>query len=119
VSGEVSFQNTATGTRITTKSMADYTIQKFLPEKNLHFFTFYKKTDKPVKSIIRYLPGNTCTVNITVAPHDIDYDSISAKQMTAKRATPEGGVKHISLSLFVVILARNQKAPEIFKLTTL
>jgi hypothetical protein len=50
VSGEIIIRNTETGTWITTKSMADYTIQKFFTEKNLHFFTFYKKTDKPVKS---------------------------------------------------------------------
>jgi hypothetical protein len=41
------FQNSATGTWITTKSVVDNTIQKFLTEKNLHFFTFYKKADKP------------------------------------------------------------------------
>jgi hypothetical protein len=38
------FRNTATGTRITTKSMVDQNvIQKFLTEKNLHFFHFTQK----------------------------------------------------------------------------
>jgi hypothetical protein len=38
--------------------------------------------------------------------------------MTAKHPTPEGWVTHTSLPLFLVTVARNQKAPEIFKLTT-
>jgi hypothetical protein len=54
-----------------------------------------------------------------VALQEIDYDVISVKQMTAKRPTPEGGVKQTSLPFFLVTLGRNQKAPEILKLTTL
>jgi hypothetical protein len=67
MSGDFFFQNTATGTGATTKSMVDYNaIQKFLNEKN-HFFTFYTKVDKPVKIVIRHLPGNTSAEDITVA----------------------------------------------------
>lgn len=39
--------------------------------------------------------------------------------MTAERPTPEGGLTHTSLPLFLVTLARKQEAPEIFKLTVL
>jgi hypothetical protein len=60
VRGKFFFQNTKTGTRIRTKSEVEYNaIQKFLTEKKRHFFTFYTKTDKPVKANIRQLPGNT------------------------------------------------------------
>jgi hypothetical protein len=53
------FQTTAIGIRITTRSIVDYNaIQKFFTEKDLHFFTFYTKADKPVESVIRHLPGN-------------------------------------------------------------
>jgi hypothetical protein len=41
-----------------------------------------------------------------VVLQEIDYDSISVKQMTAKRSTPEGGITHISLPLFLVTLER-------------
>jgi hypothetical protein len=41
------------------------------------------------------------------------------KQMTAKCPPPEGWVTHTSLLLFLLTLARNQNAPEIFKLRTL
>jgi hypothetical protein len=39
--------------------------------------------------------------------------------MTAKRSTPERGFTHSALPLFIITLARNQKALDIFKLTTL
>jgi hypothetical protein len=97
---------------ITSKSMVDYNaIQEFRTEKNLHFFTFYTKADKPVKAFIRHLPGNISAENITVG---LDYDVASVKQMTAKRPTPEGEVP-----LFLVTLARHKKSLEIFKLTTI
>jgi hypothetical protein len=42
-------RNNATGNRITIKSMVDNNaIQTFHTDKNLHFFTFYTKADKPV-----------------------------------------------------------------------
>jgi hypothetical protein len=93
VSGEFLFRNTATGTRITIKSMVDYNAtQKLLNEQNLHFFKFYDtNADKPVKAVIRHLPGNTSAEDIIVDLQDV----ISVKQMTAKRPTPEGGVTHL------------------------
>jgi hypothetical protein len=53
------FRSTATGNRITTKSIVDYNAIKILTKKNLHSFTFYTKADKQVKAVIRHLPGNT------------------------------------------------------------
>jgi hypothetical protein len=100
--------------------MMDYdTIQILLTEKNIHFLALYSKADKTVKAVIRPLPGDTSAKDITVALHDIDYDVISVKQMTAKRSIPEGGVTRTSFPLFLVTLATNPKAPETFKLTTL
>jgi hypothetical protein len=67
VRGQFFFWNTATGTRIT-KSMVGYNaVQKFLIEKNVHFFTFYTKADKLVKAVIRHLPGNNSAEDITMA----------------------------------------------------
>jgi hypothetical protein len=93
------FQNTATRTWITTKSMVDYNaMQKFLAEKNLQFLIFYTKADKLVKTDIRHLPGNTSAEDITVALQMIDHDVISVKQMTAKCPTP-GVVTHFLMKL--------------------
>jgi hypothetical protein len=88
--------------------MVDYNaMQKFFAEKSLQFFTFYTKVDKLVKTVIRHLPGNTSAEGITVALQERDYDVISVKQMTAKCPTPEGGITHTSLPLFLVTLVRN------------
>jgi hypothetical protein len=87
------FCNTATGTGVTTKSMVDYkAIQKFITEKNLNFITCYTKVYKPVKAVIRHLPGSTSAEDITVAHQEIDYKVISVKHMNAKHPTAEGGV---------------------------
>jgi hypothetical protein len=42
--------------------LQDYITQStklILTEKNHHFFTFYTKVDKPVKVVIRNMPGST------------------------------------------------------------
>jgi hypothetical protein len=72
-----------------------------------------------VKAVIRHLPGNISAEDIAIALQEINYSVRGVKQMTAKRSTLEGGVTHTSLLFFQVTLARNQKAPEIFKVTTL
>jgi hypothetical protein len=68
VTGEFFFRNTASGTRITTKSMADYkAIQNVLSQKGFPFFTSYTKGDKPVTAVIRHMLNNTSSLDITVA----------------------------------------------------
>jgi hypothetical protein len=57
---------------------------------NLHFFTLYKKADKPIKSLIRHFPCNISAENITVALQEIHYDLISVRQVTAYLPTREG-----------------------------
>jgi hypothetical protein len=102
------FQNTASGTRITIKSMADYkTVQNLLSQKGLPFFTFYTRGDKPVKAVIRHLPINTSSEDITVVLQELGYEVISVKQMTAKRPSPEGEVTLVSLPLLLITLVIN------------
>jgi hypothetical protein len=62
-----------------------------IPKKNLPFFTFYIKVGKPVKAIIRHLPGNIPAEDITVALQKLGYDIISIVQMTTKQPTLERG----------------------------
>jgi hypothetical protein len=92
------FRNIVTGTWITTKSIRGYkAVQKLLTDSGLPYFTFYSKDVKPVRAVIRHLPGSTSSEDIAVAFQKLDCDIISVKQMTAKRfATEEGS--HISLS---------------------
>jgi hypothetical protein len=120
VTGEFFFRNTASGTRITTKSMAGYkVIQNLLSQKGLPFFTFYTRGEKPVKALIRHLPINTSSEDITVALQELGYEVISVKQMTVKSPSPEGEVTLVSLHLFFITLVRNQKSLDIFKISSL
>jgi hypothetical protein len=120
VSREFFFRNTATGTRITTKNLADYkAIQTLLSNQGLNYFTFYIKSDKPIKAVVIHLPTNTSSEDITVALQELGYEVISVKQMTAKRPSPEGEATCISLPLFLVTLARSEKSQDIFKITSL
>jgi hypothetical protein len=41
--------------------MADYSaIKEYLSSQTLNYFTFYQKSLKPIKAVIRHLPGNAC-----------------------------------------------------------
>jgi hypothetical protein len=114
------FHNTATGIQITTKNMADYRlIQTSLANKGYPYFTFYTKAEKPIKAVVRHLPTNTSSEYITVALQELGYEIISVRQMTPKHPSPEGGVKRISLLLFLITLAKSQTSQDIFKLTNL
>jgi hypothetical protein len=119
VTGEF-FRNTASGTPITTKSMADYkTTQNLLSQKGFPFFTFYTKGDKAVKAVIRHLPNNNSSEDITVALQEMAYEVISVKQITAKHPSPEGEVTIVSLPLFLITVVRNQKSLDIFKISSI
>jgi hypothetical protein len=53
------FRNTRSETRIVTKEMADFSaIKKYLEKTNLAFFTYFPKSEKSVKAVIRHLPLN-------------------------------------------------------------
>jgi hypothetical protein len=113
------FRNTASGTRITTKSVAGYkAIQNLLRQRGLPFLTFYTKGDKMVKAVIRHVPNNTSSEDIIVALQELGYEVISVKQMT-KPPSPKGGVTHLSLPLLLITLVRNQKSLDVFKISSL
>jgi hypothetical protein len=81
----ISLQRELKSTWITTKSMVGYNAkQKFLSEKNFHFFPVYTKGNKPPSSIFLYFSGNVCEEDITVTLQEIDCDIISVKQMAAE-----------------------------------
>jgi hypothetical protein len=52
--------NNRYGTRIITRVMADFlAVKSHFKRNNLSYFTFYPKSEKPIKTVIRYLPQNT------------------------------------------------------------
>jgi hypothetical protein len=82
--GNFEFQSTHNGTRVVTREMADYSaIRECFHSKNLNYFTFYPKSHKPVKAVIRHLPIDTPDEDISKGLQDLGYSLLSVKQMTA------------------------------------
>jgi hypothetical protein len=112
-------RNTKSGTRIVTKDMVDYQAVKALfIENSLAFFTFFPKSEKPVKAVLRHLPSNTPAKDISNGLVDLGFDVVSVNQMSSARRSPDGS-HPITLPLFLVTLPRTQKSHEIFKLSSL
>jgi hypothetical protein len=50
------FRNTRNGTRVVMKEMAVFSHPSHFKSNNLPYFTFYFKSQKPLKTVIRHLP---------------------------------------------------------------
>jgi hypothetical protein len=87
---------------------------------DLNYFTFYPNLRNVSKlSVIRHLPIDTPAEDISNGLQDLGYSVLSVKQMTASRPSLEGGNYTSNLPLFLVILTRDSKSLDIFKLTSL
>jgi len=65
---------------VVTKGIADYlTIKKHLEEKKIPNYTFHPKSVKPIKPVIRHLPGNTPAENIAKELQTIGFTAISVR----------------------------------------
>jgi hypothetical protein len=114
------FHNTRSGTRIVTKEMGDFTaIKKHLESNNLFYFTYFPKSEKPIKAVIRHLPSNTPAQDICDGLTDLGFDIISVKQMSTSRRSQPQGTPPRNLPLFLITLPRSAESQEIFKLTAL
>jgi hypothetical protein len=72
-----------------TKEMADYSaIKHHLEQNSLHFYTFHPKSEKPIKTVIRHLPGHTPAEHISNELVALKFSVISVRQMTASRQLP-------------------------------
>jgi hypothetical protein len=61
VKEDFEFRNTRTGTRVITGGMADFlAVKSHFEGNNLSFYTFFPKSEKPIKVVIQHLPINTC-----------------------------------------------------------
>jgi hypothetical protein len=60
VKGSFEFRNTKSRIRVVAKEMADFSaIKTFFTSQKLSFFSFFPKSQKPVKAVIRHLPSVT------------------------------------------------------------
>jgi hypothetical protein len=76
------FRNTKNGTRVITKDIMDFqTVKLHFKSNNLSFSSFFPKSDKPIKAVIRHLPNNTPAENVAKELGDIGFDVVSVRQL--------------------------------------
>jgi len=85
---------------------------RYLENGNLPYFIYRPKSLRPVKVVIRHLSGDTPAKDISSELVPLSFSVISVCQL-------QGGNQLVNFYLLLVTLARNEKSPEIFKLTNL
>jgi hypothetical protein len=121
VKGDFEFRNTRNGTRVITKVMADFeAVKSHLSCNNLSYFSFFPKSQKPIKAVIRHLPPDTPAWDICEVLMNLGLDVLSVKQMTTtRRSSPNETATIRNLTLFLIILPRTAQSQEIFQLPSL
>jgi hypothetical protein len=104
------FRNTRSGTRVITRGMEDFlTIKSHFEGNNLSFYTFFLKSEKPIKTVVRHLPLDTPTENIFDELVSLGFDVVRVKQMITTLRSPPEIPKTVNLPLFLVTLPRTAK----------
>jgi vacuolar-type H+-ATPase subunit I/STV1 len=117
VEGNFEFRNTRSGTRIVTKEMENFSsIKKHRESTNRSYFTYFPKSGKHIKAVIRHLPSNTPAQDICDGLTDLGFDIISVKQMSTSRRSPSQETLTRNLPLLLITLHRTAKSQEIFQL---
>jgi hypothetical protein len=118
--GDFEFCSMRNGTRIITKEMADYSaIHSYLETHKLPYFTFFPKSQKPIKAVICHLPHNTPAEDISDGLVNLGFDIISVKQMTTTHRSSTDGQTSINLPLYLITLPRTLKSQDIFQIRSL
>jgi hypothetical protein len=105
VKEDFQFRNTRSGTRVLTIGMADFlAIKSHFEGNNLSFCTFYTKTEKLIKAMIRHLPINTPAEDICDGLVSLGSDIVNVKQMTTSRWSSPEEPRLSNLPLFLVTL---------------
>jgi hypothetical protein len=119
VSENFQFRNTRNGTRVNSRSMADFqSVKPHFDSQNLSYYSFFTKSEKDIKAVIRHLQHNTPGEDILDGLFSVGFD-VSIKQMTVTRRLPPEEYKIINLPMFLVTLPRTVKSQEIFRLSSL
>jgi hypothetical protein len=100
--------------------MEEYTsLKNHIQLNETHYYTFHPKADKPIKAVIRHLPGETPAEDIANELLALGYKVYNVRQMTTTRPQPERDHQTQALPLFLITLERNEKSQQIFQLTHL
>jgi hypothetical protein len=66
VKGIFEFRSTRNGTKVITRSMADFqSVKSHFEDNNVFYYSFYPKSEKPMKAVILHLPHNTPAEDIS------------------------------------------------------
>jgi hypothetical protein len=69
--------------------MTDFeSVKSHFDANNLSYYEFYPKSEEPMKAVIRHLPHNTATEDISHGLVSLGFEVIRVKQMTATRRSP-------------------------------
>jgi hypothetical protein len=102
------------------RGMSDFQSDKsHFDSNNLSYYTFYLKSDNPMKAVICHLPHNNPVEDISDGLVCFGFEVISFKQVIATRRSPHERLKTINLPLFLITLPRTAKSQEIFQLPSL
>jgi hypothetical protein len=93
-------------------------VKSHFSNNNLSYYSFYIKSQKPIKAVICHLPPNTPAEDISDILVNLGFDVISVKQMRTTRRSPSEGTTTRNLP-FIVTLPRVAKSQEIFSLPSL
>jgi hypothetical protein len=99
------FRSTQNGTRVITKGVADFeAVRSHFSNNYLCSYSFYPKSQKPIKAVICCLPLNTPAEDVSDRLVNLGFDVISIKQMTTTRWSPSEGTMTRHLPMFLVTL---------------
>jgi hypothetical protein len=120
VKGDFKFRSTRNVTKVVNKGMADFeAVKSHFTKQNLSYYSFFPKSQKPIKAVIRHLPPNNPAKDISEELGNLGFDVISVKQMTTTRRSPSNETTTWNLPLFLITLSRTAKSQDIFKLPCL
>jgi hypothetical protein len=86
VKGDIHLKTTRNWVRVVTREMADYfSIKQLFDHRQLSYFTFHPKCEKPIKAVIRHLASDTPAEDISQELTALGFNIISARQMTVSR----------------------------------
>jgi hypothetical protein len=84
------FRNTRNGTRVITKEIADFqAVRLHFDFNNFSCYSFFSKTEEPIKVVIRHLPINTPAEDIAEFLGEFGFEAVSVRRLsTTRRSLP-------------------------------
>jgi hypothetical protein len=80
------FHNNKSGTRVITKDMVEYqSVKAHFESNNVSYYTFYPKSERPIKAMLHHLSVNTLEEETAVWLVDLRFEVISVRQVLTTR----------------------------------